>query len=110
MYWLCNFITTLDDNILIDEMMTVLKETIKSANTLLLVLKGTETRIDAAMQQMLREMKALFGDEMWNHVVVGVSFWSFSAAAVDARNRFIRVKLSFVWLFKWHPKHVWEKQ
>ncbi len=70
-------------------MMTVLKETIQSANTLLLVIKGTETRIDAAMQQMLREMKALFGDDMWNHVVIGVSFWSFSATTADARNRLI---------------------
>ena len=85
-----NSASLLDDNILIDEMMTVLKETVKSANTLLLVLKGTETRIDAAMQQMLREMKALFGDDMWNHVVIGVSFWSYSAAAVEARNRFSR--------------------
>ena len=69
-------------------MMTVLKETVKSANTLFLVMKGTETRIDAAMQQMLREMKALFGDDMWNHVVIGVSFWSYSAEDVDDRNRF----------------------
>ncbi len=79
----------LDENILIDEMMTVLKETIQSANTLLLVMKGTETRIDAPMQQMLREMKELFGDDLWNHVVIGVSFWSFSATAADARNRLI---------------------
>jgi hypothetical protein len=34
----------LDDSILIDEMMTVLKENVKTANALLLVLKGTETR------------------------------------------------------------------
>ncbi len=69
-------------------MMTVLKETVKSANTLLLVMKGTETRVDAAMQQMLREMKALFGDDMWNHIVIGVSFWSYSASEVEGRNRF----------------------
>ena len=34
---------------------------------------------------MLREMKALFGDDLWNNVVVGVSFWSFSEAAVQVK-------------------------
>ena len=34
----------LDDSVLVDEMMTVLKDNVKTANVLLLVLKGTETR------------------------------------------------------------------
>ena len=63
-------------------------ETVKSANTLLLVMKGTDMRLDASLQQMLREMEALFGDEMWDHVVVGVSFWSFDLDDVEERNKF----------------------
>ena len=59
----------------------------KSANTLLLVMKGTDMRLDASLQQMLREMVALFGDEMWNHIVVGVSFWSFDLDDVEDRNK-----------------------
>ena len=59
----------------------------KSANTLLLVMKGTDMRLDASLQQMLREMVALFGDEMWNHIVVGVSFWSFDVDDVEDRNK-----------------------
>jgi hypothetical protein len=62
-------------------------ETVKSANTLLLVMKGTDTRLDASLQQMLREMQALFGEEMWNHIVIGVSFWSFDQNIVEDRNK-----------------------
>ena len=62
-------------------------ESVKSANTLLLVMKGTDMRLDASVQQMLREMEALFGEDMWNHVVVGVSFWSFDEDDVEDRNR-----------------------
>ncbi len=62
-------------------------ESVKSANTLLLIMKGTDMRLDASLQQMLREMEALFGEDMWNHVVVGVSFWSFDEDVVEDRNR-----------------------
>jgi hypothetical protein len=62
-------------------------ESVKSANTLLLIMKGTDMRLDASLQQMLREMEALFGEDMWNHVVVGVSFWSFDEANVEDRNK-----------------------
>jgi hypothetical protein len=62
-------------------------ESVKSANALLLIMKGTDMRLDASLQQMLREMEALFGEDMWNHVVVGVSFWSFDEDIVEDRNR-----------------------
>jgi hypothetical protein len=62
-------------------------ESVKSANALLLIMKGTDMRLDASLQQMLREMEALFGEHMWNHVVVGVSFWSFDEDIVQDRNR-----------------------
>jgi hypothetical protein len=50
-------------------------------------MKGTDTRLDASLQQMLREMQALFGEEMWNHIVIGVSFWSFDQNIVEDRNK-----------------------
>ena len=59
----------------------------KTANTLLLVLKGTDVTIDAFQQQMLKEMEVIFGAEMWDHVVVGVTFWPFDQVSVDNRNK-----------------------
>jgi hypothetical protein len=50
-------------------------------------MKGTDMRLDASLQQMLRELEALFGEDMWNHVVIGVSFWPFDAFNVENRNK-----------------------
>ena len=43
-------------------------------------------RLDASLQQMLREMKALFGDDLWSNVIIGVSFWSFSDTVVQVKH------------------------
>ena len=46
-----------DDNGLIDEMMSVLKGTLKGANAIVLLVNGQDQRVNAAIQQMLREMQ-----------------------------------------------------
>ena len=46
-----------DENLLIDEMMDVLKNTIGGANAIILLLNGEEERFDASLQQMIREMQ-----------------------------------------------------
>ena len=74
-----------DDSELVDEMMTVLNKDVGSANLILLVIKGTETRLSRDLQQMIREMRALFGEHMWNNLVIGVSFWSFKSDLVNYR-------------------------
>eukprot|EP00092_Neocalanus_flemingeri_P005208 GFUD01005601.1.p1 GENE.GFUD01005601.1~~GFUD01005601.1.p1 ORF type:complete len:567 (+),score=149.53 GFUD01005601.1:90-1703(+) len=74
-----------DDSELVDEMMTVLNKDVGSANLILLLIKGTETRLGGELQQMIREMRALFGEQMWNNLVIGVSFWSFKSDVVDYR-------------------------
>jgi hypothetical protein len=44
-------------------------------------------RFSDNLQQMIREMRALFGDNMWDNILVGVSKWSYSEKAVEERNR-----------------------
>ena len=46
-----------DDNSLIDEMMSVLKDTLKGANAIVLLVNGQQQRFNASIQQMLREMQ-----------------------------------------------------
>jgi len=75
-----------EDGVLIDEMMNVLNQNVVSANVILLLLKGTETRLGGELQQMIREMRALFGEQMWDNLVIGVSFWTYKAADVNYRN------------------------
>jgi len=47
-----------------------------------ILINGQEQRFDGALQQMLREMQALFGEEFWLWTTIGVSHWSFSASSV----------------------------
>ena len=50
-----------DDNLLIDEMMDVLKNTVEGANAIILLINGEEERFDASLQQMIREMQVCMG-------------------------------------------------
>lgn len=75
-----------DDNILIDEMMDVLKNTVEGTNGIILLINGEEERFDASLQQMMREMQALFGEDFWRFTVIGVSHWAYDAQSVAQRN------------------------
>ena len=75
-----------DDNILIDEMMDVLKNTVEGTNGIILLINGEEERFDASLQQMMREMQALFGEEFWSSTIIGVSHWAYDAKSVAQRN------------------------
>ena len=75
-----------DDNLLIDEMMDVLKNTIEGANAIVLLINGEEERFDASLQQMIREMQALFGEQFWQFTIIGVSHWPYDAQSVAQRN------------------------
>ena len=74
-----------DDNLLIDEMMDVLKNTIEGANAIVLLINGEEERFDASLQQMIREMQALFGEQFWQFTIA-VSHWPYDAQSVAQRN------------------------
>jgi len=37
------------------------------------------------MMQMIREMRALFGEDMWDNLIVGVNKWPYSQADIDVR-------------------------
>jgi len=75
-----------EDTELIDEMMGVLHTVVKGANAVMLLVDGTEERFDAAMQQMIREMQALFGEALWENTILGVSHWAYDANSVNQRN------------------------
>jgi len=75
-----------DDNILITEMVDALKNSIKTANTFLLTFNGQSERFDTLLQQMLREVEALFGTGFWDHVVLEATHWSFDADDVADRD------------------------
>merc|ERR1711892_942394 len=74
-----------EDAELIEEMLDVLKNTIKHSSTILLVLKGTENKFTKGLQDMLTKMSSIFGQQWWDFMVIGVSFWKFDQESIDGR-------------------------
>ena len=74
------------DTDLIDEMMGVLHKAVKGANAMILLINGEEERLDSSLQQMMREMQALFGEDFWRHTIIVVSHWAYDAQSVAERN------------------------
>ena len=60
-----------EDAMLIEEMTDVLKNIVKESDTILLLLKGTETRFPDALWDMLVKMEMIFGEKWWDFMVVG---------------------------------------
>jgi len=73
------------DDLLIEEMMDVLANTLDHADTMVLLLKGTETRFNAGLQTMLNRMTIIFGQGWWDFLVIAVSFWPYDQESIDDR-------------------------
>jgi len=76
-----------ESNDLIDEMMNVLKKIVKGANAIVLLINGEDERFDSSLQQMIREMQALFGESFWLSTIIGVSHWHYDDWHINERNR-----------------------
>ena len=74
-----------EDEELIEEMMDTLANTINHSDTILLLLRGDDTRFGEGLQKMINRMTLMFGHNWWDYVVVGVSFWSYSQEAINER-------------------------
>merc|ERR1719495_2378711 len=74
-----------NDNDLIDEMMNTLKNAVKASNVLVILISGEQQRFNSALQQMIREMEALFGKTFWANAIIGVSFWAYDSVSVAKR-------------------------
>ena len=90
-----------DDGVLINEMVDVLKNVIKTANGFLLLFNGLQDRFDGLSQQMLREVEAMFGKEFWDHVILGFSFWAYDEANIMKRN----IRYISIYVYKYNFKN-----
>ena len=66
-------------------MITVLKTEIKTTNGFMIVLNGRADRWDEKLEPMLTEYEAVLGKEMWKHIILCVSKWSFDQKYIDER-------------------------
>ena len=74
-----------DDESLIEEMMDILANVVDHTDTFLLLFDGTETRFDASLQTMIQRMTMIFGQNWWDYLVIGVSFWAYDQNSIDER-------------------------
>ena len=66
-------------------MVNILKNNISTTNVFLLTFNGKSEQLDTKIQQMIREMEALFGRGFWNNTLMGVTFWAYDSKSVHDR-------------------------
>merc|ERR1711934_446124 len=75
-----------EDEQLIEEMMGVLSNTISKADTIVLLLNGVSSqRFTDSLVTMIKRMTVMFGQQWWDYLVIGVSFWSYSEEGIAGR-------------------------
>ena len=72
-----------DDNKLIQEMMDILDSELGSANTIVLAIDGSTPRFTSGLQDMLTQMSSIFGQTWWKFMMIGVTKWKYSQAAIE---------------------------
>jgi len=67
-------------------MVDVFTHHINTTNVFLLTFNGEDPRMDAAINQMIREMEMLFGYEFWDNVLLEATHWAYTDDAETKRN------------------------
>ena len=65
--------------------MNILDNELGYANVIVLAIDGTTARFTSGLQDMLRQMSAIFGQVWWDFMMIGVTKWKYSQAAIDER-------------------------
>jgi len=74
-----------DEQLLIEEMMNILGNTVDHADTILWLFKWDDLRFSESLQTMIKRMTIIFGRGWWDYVMIGVSFWAFDQDSIDQR-------------------------
>jgi len=69
----------------IENMRITLGSDLRYANTMVYAMDGAAPIITSGMFDMLSMISAIFGSKFWDYIVIGVTKWSYSQAAIDER-------------------------
>jgi len=75
-----------NDDQLITEMVEALKDNIGETNLFLLSFNAEDPRFDSKLQQMIRELEALFGRHFWDNTALEFTHWAYDNVSVNKRN------------------------
>ena len=67
------------------EMMKILDTELGYTNVIMLLIDGNTPRLSSGLYDMLRQMSSIFWETWWDFMMVGVSKWKYSQAAIDER-------------------------
>jgi len=85
-----------DEADILEKLVNKLKHDIKWINAFVIVFKESDTRVTASTVRMISMLSAMFGDDFWNNVIIGVSWWGFHDQGVASRKRKGVTKESFI--------------
>lgn len=72
---------------LLEEMINILNDEVKSANAIILAMDSTEARFTQSVTKMLGELQALFGTKMWNNTIIEMTKYSYDAEDIEDREK-----------------------
>ena len=67
--------------------MKVLDDELGYANIIVLALDGATPRFTSGLQNMLRQMSAIFGQSWWDYMMIGVTKWPYDQDSIDDRQQ-----------------------
>ena len=85
-----------DEADILEKLVNKLKHDIKWINAFVIVFKESDTRVTASTVRMISMLSAMFGDNFWNNVIIGVTWWGFHDQGVASRKRKGVTKESFI--------------
>ena len=78
------FHDTIDDRS-IDHLVSYLKKKVNSTTAFLLLFKGVEKRFTKTTHEWLKVIENIFGDKLWDHVVLVATHWHYSLREIEKR-------------------------
>jgi len=72
---------------LVEEMIDILNNEVRSANAIILAMDSTESRFTEGVTKMLGELEALFGTKMWNNTIIEMTKFSYDADEIEDREK-----------------------
>ena len=73
------------NNQLIQEMIDILDFELGYTNIIVLAIDGTTPRFSSGLLDMMKQMTSIFGHTWWDYLMIGVTKWKYSQAAIDER-------------------------
>lgn len=74
-----------DEANILKDLVNKLKHDFKSINTFMILFKDSDSRETYSFMRMVSMLSEMFGDDFWNNVIIGVTFWKYDERSINER-------------------------